>query len=117
VWTGEEAVRRGSLLRLGVWAIVVSAVVYLPFHFGVRSLFVTPEKHGEPPSQYGIALKYNVTMEQVIMDPKPPDCDFSEAPIGDKHCHYEQSLNVVRQCLTPNCPVERIYVSWHKVRD
>ena len=117
MWTGEEAVGRGSLLRLGVWAIVIFAVVYLAFHFGVRSLFPAPGKHAEPPSQYGIALKYNLTMEQVIMDAKPPDCDFSDAPIGDKLCHYEQSLNVVRQCLTPNCPVERVYVSWYKVRD
>jgi len=117
VRTGEEAVGRGNLLRVVFWGILIVGVVYLAVHFGVRSLFLTPGNHAEPPGQYGIALKYNVTMEQVFMDAKPKDCDFADAPLGDKHCHYEQSLNVVRQCLTPNCPVERVYVSWHKVRD
>lgn len=117
VWTGEEAVGRGNLLRVVFLGIVIVGVVYLAVHLGVRSWFPTPGKHAEPPGQYGIALKYHVTMEQVIMDPKPQGCDFSNAPIGDKHCHFEPSVNVVRSCLTPNCPVERVYVSWRKVRD
>ena len=117
VWTGEEAVGRGNLLRVGVWGIVFIGVAYLALHFGVRSLFLTPAKNAETPGQYGIALKYNLTMERVVMDPKPQGCDLTDDPPGDKHCHFEQSLNVVRECLTPNCPVKRVYVSWHKVRD
>jgi hypothetical protein len=117
VWTGEEAVGRGNLLRVVFLGIVIVGTVYLAVHLGVRTWWVTPGKHAEPPGQYGIALKYNVTMEQVIMDAKPQGCDFSDAPIGDKHCHFEPSVNVVRSCLQPNCPVERVYVSWQKVRD
>jgi hypothetical protein len=117
VWTGEESVGRGNLLRLGVRGIVIVGVVYLAAHFGVRNLFLTPGKHPEPQGQYGIALKYNVTMEQVILDPKPQGCDFSDAPMGDKHCHFEHSVYVKRECLTPNCPVKSVYVTWHKVRD
>jgi hypothetical protein len=116
VWTGEEALGRGNLLKVGVWGIVIVGVVYLALHFGVRGLFLTPGKNAEPAGQYGIALKYNVTMEQVVMDPKPKGCDFTDAPVGDKHCRFEPSLNVVRKCLTPDCPVERVYVSWRKVR-
>ena len=117
VWTGEEAVGRGILLRVAFLAIVILAVAYLAFHFGLPTWYLTAWKHAEPPSQYGIALKYNVAMEQVIMDPKPQGCDFNDSPIGEKHCHFETSVNVVRSCLTPNCPVERVYVSWRKVRD
>ena len=116
-WLGEEKVARGILPRVVFSAIVIVAVAYLAFHFGARSWLPALGKHAEPPSQYGIALKYGVTMEQVIMDPKPPGCDFNDSPIGDKHCHFETLVNVVRSCLTPNCPVERVYVSWHKVRD
>lgn len=117
VWRGESRIARGALLRVVFWGVVMVGVLYLAIHFGVRSWFFTPGKHAEPPSQYGIALKYNVTMEQVIMDPKPPGCDFSDSPVGDKHCHFEPSVNVVRSCPMPNCPVDRVYVAWRKVRD
>lgn len=117
VWTGEEAVGRGNLLRVVVAGILIVGVVFLAVHYGVSGLFVTPGKHDEEPSQYRLALKYNLTMEQVVMDPKPVECDFTAAPLGDKHCHFEQSLNVVRECLKPDCRVKTVYVSWHKVRD
>jgi len=117
VWTGEEAVGRGNLLRVVVAGILIVGVALLAIHYGVSGLFPTPGKHDQEPSQYRLALKYNLTMEQVVMDPKPVECDFSTAPLGDKHCHFEQSLNVVRECLTPDCRVKTVYVSWHKVRD
>ena len=93
VWAGEEAVGRGILLRVVFLAVVIAAVVYLAVHLGVRSWFLTPGKLAEPPGQYGIALKYHVTMEQVFMDPKPQGCDVSDAPIGDKHMLNRPSMS------------------------
>ena len=110
---GVEKIAIGHLLRVGLCGILLVIVVYL------LAQFLAPGKHPDilTPGKYQLALKYHLTEDQVFMDPKPQGCDFTDAPVGDKHCHFEQSLNVVRECLTPNCPVKRAYVSWHKVRD
>ena len=110
---GEDRVALGVLLRVGIWGVLILGAGYLVVQY------LAPERHPDilTPGKYQLALKYHLTEDQVFMDAKPKGCDFTDAPLGDKHCHYEQSLNVVRQCLTPNCPVERVYVSWHKVRD
>ena len=111
--SGEDKVALVGLLRVTLWGFLIVGVVYLLVQF------LAPEKHPDILTQgkYQLALKFNLTEDQVFMDPKPGGCDFTDAPLGDKHCHFEQSLNVVRECLTPNCPVKRVYVSWRKVRD
>src|SRR6202035_5024976 len=35
------------------------------------------------------AFEYGVNLSAVNKDPKPHDCDWSKAPIGNKECHYE----------------------------
>ena len=112
-WTEDEKIQLTGLLRVGHWSLLIVGVVFL------LAQFLTPQKHPDilTPGKYQLALKYNLTEDQVFMDPKPKGCDFTDAPLGDKHGHFEQSLNVVRECLEPNCPVKRIYVSWHKVED
>jgi len=112
-WTGEQKVALGLLLRVALWGILIVAAVVLAVQFlapGKRSNVLTE-------SRYGLALKYHLLEEDVDMDPKPAGCSFTDAPVGEKHCHFEQDINVVRECLTPNCPVKHVYVSWHKVRD
>src|SRR5258708_35694521 len=47
VWTGEEAVGRGNLLRGGVWGVVCIGVAILRIPFGVRSLFPTAAANAE----------------------------------------------------------------------
>jgi hypothetical protein len=113
MWSAEDKVRLGVLLRVCVLGALLVGAVFLLGQFLAR------EKHPEilTPGKYQIALKYGLTEEQVFMDPKPEGCDFTDSPIGDKHCHFEPSLNVVRECLTPNCRVTRVYVSWQKVGD
>ena len=110
---GERKVQLGRLLRVALCGLLIVVVVFL------LAQFLTPGKHPDilTPGKYQLALKFHLTEDQVFMDSKPEGCDFTLAPVGDKHCHFEQSLNVVRECLTPNCPVERVYVSWHKVRE
>ena len=113
MWTAEAKIGLGGLLRVVVWGILIVGVVFLAVQF------LGPGRHPDIliPGKYQLALKYGLTEDQVFMDEKPRDCDFTSAPVGDKHCHFEQSVNVVRECLTPNCPVKRVYVSWHMVRD
>src|SRR5215471_10639330 len=111
VWAREEIIGRGNLLRLALWGIVIVSA------FSVAVHFLTPGKYPVPPGKYRLALKYGVTEEQVFLDAKPPGCDFTDSPLGDKHCHFEQSVYLERECLTPNCPVKSVHVTWHKVRD
>lgn len=122
LWAGEEKVGRGILLRIGFLGFLMVGAIFL------AAQYLAPGKRPSVLGQtkYAIALKYNLTEDLVFMEAKPKECDFTEAPLGDKHCHFEQELNVVRECVTlsgvpaapeANCPVKRVYVSWRKVRD
>jgi hypothetical protein len=48
----------------------------------------------------------------VLNTPKPSDCDWASAPIGDKHCHYESSVSHVRDRTG-----KEIIVTWQRVDD
>jgi hypothetical protein len=111
VWTGEQKVVRGFLLRIALLGVVVVAATFLAVQF------ITPGKHSDTPGRYRLALKYHLTVDDVLIDPKPAGCDFTDAPLGDKHCHFEENVYLERECLEPKCPVKRVYVSWRKVRD
>ena len=58
---------------------------------------------------YGMAN--HVVSRNVSLTPKPHDCEFLTAPIGEKHCHYEASVAVIN-----NNP-KRIEIDWSKVDD
>lgn len=74
------------LLRFAIWAVLIVGAGYVAVQ-----QYLAPEKHPDflTPGKYQIALKYNLTMEQVFMDDKPKGCDFSDDPPGDKHCALE----------------------------
>jgi hypothetical protein len=112
-WTGDQKVALGLLLRVALLGFLLVAAAVLAFQF------FGPNKHTNvlTESRYGIALKYHLLEDDVDMDPKPAGCDFKDDPAGEKHCHFEQDLNIVRECLKPTCPVKHIYVSWHRVHD
>jgi hypothetical protein len=42
------------------------------------------------------AVWYNVARENVTIDQKPHDCDWSTAPLGNKNCHYDKVMTFVR---------------------
>ena len=85
-WTEDEKIQLTGLLRVGHWGLLIVGVVFL------LAQFLTPHKHPDilTPGKYQLALKYNLTEDQVFMDPKPKGCDFTDAPLGDKHCHFAQ---------------------------
>lgn len=33
--------------------------------------------------------------QNIVMLPKPHDCEFSTAPLGEKHCHYDKVIQKV----------------------
>ncbi len=110
-WTSEHKVARGFLLRVVLVGVVVVAAILLAVQF------LTPGRHPDTPGRYRLALKYNLTVEDVVIDPKPAGCEFTDAPLGDKRCHFEENIYLERECLEVRCPVKRVYVSWRKVRD
>lgn len=64
-----------------------------------------------------IASDYSIPADKVVMDPKPHGCAYNDAPLGDKHCHFEKEVDVFRECEEPNCKVLSVHVSWRKVSE
>jgi hypothetical protein len=65
--------------------------------------------------QTKLSNEYNVPQDHVFAQTKPHGCDFDDAPLGNKHCHYEKHVDVERACPGPDCRVTSVYVSWSKV--
>jgi hypothetical protein len=45
--------------------------------------------------QYSIRNEIVVDVSQVTIIPKPTDCNFFRAPMGDKACHYDRQIHSV----------------------
>jgi hypothetical protein len=69
------------------------------------------------PEQEKLADEYHISKQNVIVEPKPHGCDFDDAPLGNKHCHYEKAVDVQRACGGPDCKVTAVYVSWRRVEE
>jgi len=65
--------------------------------------------------QTKLSNEYNVPEDSVFVQTKPHGCDFDDAPLGNKHCHYEKHVEIQRACPGPDCRVTGVYVSWSKV--
>jgi hypothetical protein len=73
--TGETI---GCLLVLAL----VGAIIWGVYHL----LFV--------PDSEKLANKYAVPVQRVTAPAEPHGCAFSDAPIGNKHCHYDKHVYV-----------------------
>jgi len=69
------------------------------------------------PDKTKLADQYHIPESQVFVEPKPHGCDFDDAPLGNKHCHYEKVVLPQRSCDRPDCPVTSVYVSWREVEE
>ena len=66
-----------------------------------------------PTSQVGYAMKYETKGDHVYVQPKPHDCEWRKAPIGNKYCHFEKVVEKHRAADgTPE-----VYVTWRKVEE
>ena len=63
-----------------------------------------------------LAGKYKVSEDKVFIEPEPHGCDFDDAPLGNKHCHYEKVVETKKACPAPDCQVTGVYVSWRRLR-
>ena len=90
------------LTKIAAFWVVLAVIVYVLF-----LLFAS--------DQTKLSNEYKVPEDHIFMQPKPHGCDFDDAPLGNKHCHFEKKVDVVRACPGPNCRVTDVYVSWNKV--
>jgi hypothetical protein len=67
--------------------------------------------------QEKLAAQYHIAKKNVVVEPKPHGCEFDDAPLGNKHCHYHESVETIRACGEPDCRVTSVYVSWKKIED
>ena len=76
--TAKVAENFGCLLTLVVLGVIGFGIYYVFFMSDIQKL----------------SSKYNVPAERVIAPPKPHGCAFTDAPLGDKHCHYDKHVYV-----------------------
>ncbi len=69
------------------------------------------------PEKEKLAEQYNISPEHVTIEPKPHGCDFNDAPLGEKHCHFRENVFTIRECDNPTCRVREVVASWKKVSE
>jgi hypothetical protein len=62
-------------------------VILAAIGFGIYYFFFMPDSEQ-------LSGKYNIPVERVNAPPKPHGCAFNDAPLGDKHCHYDKHVYV-----------------------
>jgi hypothetical protein len=96
-----EKVKHG-IFKLFVWGfVVVSGLMLLGY-------WLTTEKQR-------LAHQYHVSQDKIVVEPRPHGCDFDDAPLGNKHCHYEKVVDTERVYPGAECRVTGVYESWHRV--
>jgi hypothetical protein len=73
-------------------------------------LFLMISRYGSEKGYY--ALRNHVEPDRVTIMPKPHDCDFSKAPLGDKECHYESVVTKSRDKQG-----DYVIVDWRRVSE
>jgi hypothetical protein len=61
--------------------------VIAAFGFGIYYFFFVPDNQQ-------LANKFSIPVERVNAPPKPHGCAYNDAPLGDKHCHYDKYVYV-----------------------
>ena len=64
-----------------------------------------------------LAQEYHVSQDAIVIEPKPHGCAYDDAPLGNKHCHFEKFVDVQRTCPGSDCPATSVYVGWRKVEE
>jgi len=125
-----------SDIRAHGLAIVSSGILLLVLFAIVLAIAGDVVIYFAPTATYGYAWKYNVAASNVVVEKRPYDCEWTTAPLGAKHCHYESQVLSVRTGIATDgtTPVlsydegktwatnaDRVkpsaYVSWNKIAD
>jgi hypothetical protein len=97
-----KAVR--TLLKFVMFWVVVAVIGYILWIILVSD-------------QTKLSTEYAAPEDRVFVQPKPHGCAYNDAPLGDKHCHFEKVVDVQRACPDPDCRVTAVYVSWRRVEE
>jgi hypothetical protein len=65
------------------------------------------------PAAVWYAAVYGASVSNVMVVSRPSDCNFLRAPIGDKGCHYERTVESWKDAGEPR----RVLLGWTKVSD
>jgi hypothetical protein len=79
----EEAVKN----KFAVLSFVIFGAVLILVWDGLEDMW-----H----SHWRYSAAYGLPTSNIEIAPKPHDCSFLEAPIGEKYCHYERTVMFVR---------------------
>jgi len=91
-----------SFFHLSRWAVAIFLALMGAGALGLRKFW--------PQRWYG--MQNDVPIERVSVQPKPHDCEWGSAPLGDKNCHYEESVHRLQDKEGPY-----LIVSWTRVTD
>jgi hypothetical protein len=69
------------------YGCLIALVVFAAIAYGAYYLFFGPDSEQ-------LASKYGIPVERVSAPPKPHGCAFTDAPLGDKHCHFDKHVYV-----------------------
>jgi len=93
------------VLYIGIAAFVIFVVLPEVIMEGAMWLF--------PNSRTGYAMKYEAEEKNVFIEPRPHDCEWDKAPIGNKYCHFDKIV----QTNTNQNGKKEVYVNWRKVNE
>lgn len=102
-WLGTNVLR--PLFYLGIVIVFVATAIVVVPKIIIRLV---------PESRLGYAFEYFVAPAKVDVEPKPHDCGFTNAPVGNKSCHFEKEVNVVKD---ERGEITGVLVHWNKVKE
>ncbi len=88
--------------------LVLTAVLFVFIGSYITAVF--------PQSPWAYAIQYNTEAEYVVIDPKPHDCEFDKAPIGNKYCHFDKIVTTKNGDESVNHK-SLVMVTWSKVSE
>ena len=94
-----------GVLKIALFWIFAVGIGYVGYQVYYAVFASYPEK---------LAHEYGIPESQVVIQPKPHGCDFADAPLGDKHCHYERKKEIAKD---EHGRVTSVYVYWNKIED
>jgi hypothetical protein len=95
--TGNKS--KSSSNKIVGWLVLV-AMLWLLAHI---------DACGDVQREYYRTL-YGNSSSNVLITAQPHDCEFMTAPLGEKNCHYEKTIEFDKSSDT-------VYVGWSKIKE
>lgn len=127
--TGTTWREKTAKVGRGLLAWFVLALLFAAGGYAAEWMF--PES--EWATKWRYSLDSDLNNADYVIEKHRHDCEFLSAPMGDKHCHYDKVVNIIRvrngssgreasydgNSWSPAEPGSRttVYVSWNKVEE